>query len=107
MLRIINIEESQIEIDDNIIISNLRRLLNQTYKLLPSREEKLDWESPLKTIIEEFSGMYRILNNNILFTLLCKLEGLFNYTKEDDFSEFRRIIFECLNLIDCLRKEFD
>ena len=32
---------------------NLKRLTNQIYKLLPSREEGLDWQLPLDTIIEE------------------------------------------------------
>ena len=36
---------------------NLKRLTNQIYKLLPSREEGLDWQFPLDTIIEELSGM--------------------------------------------------
>ena len=107
MIKVINVEQSTIEIDTTVISNNLKRLLNQTYKLLPSREEKLDWESPLKTIIEEFAGMYRILDSNILFTLLCKLEGLFNFKEEKDFSDFRRIIFECLNLISILKKEYE
>lgn len=107
MIKNICIGQSEIEIDSSIINLNLKRLLNQTYKLLPSREEKLDWESPLNTIIEEFAGMYRILDNNTLFSLLCKLEGLFYYKEEKDFNEFRRTIFECLNLISALKGEFE
>ena len=30
------------EIDNQLILDNLKRLVNQTYKLLPSREENLD-----------------------------------------------------------------
>ena len=30
------------EIDNQLILKNLERLINQTYKLLPSREEGLD-----------------------------------------------------------------
>lgn len=88
-------------IDGEAIKINLKRLANQIYKLLPSREEGLDWEKPLSTIIEEFSGMSMLLleGHKILFSLLCKLEGLFTLTKEDDFMAFRKTIFECLNLV--------
>ena len=84
---------------------NLKRLTNQIYKLLPSREEGLDWQLPLDTIIEELSGMSRILidQQTALFSLLCKLEGLFILVQEEDFSLYRRIIFECLGLMDNIK----
>ena len=51
--------------------------------------------------MEELAGMDRLLidQHEILFPLLCKLEGLFTLTEENDFFEYRRTIFECLNLI--------
>lgn len=84
---------------------NIKRLTNQIYKLLPSREENLEWEIPLSTVIEELSGMDRLLTDkhDTLFSLLCKLEGLKFLTKKEDFSLFRRTIFECLNLISGLK----
>ena len=90
-----------IDIDVNAIKTNLKRLTNQIYKLLPTWEEGLDWHKPLITIIEEFSGMDKIFldHHDILFKLLCKLEGLYIFTNEDDFFDFRRTIFECLSLI--------
>lgn len=93
-----------IEIKDSSIRFNLKRLTNQIYKLLPSREEGLDWEKPLSTIIEELSGMDRLFigQHDILFPLLCKLEGLFILTKEEDFLLYRRTIFECLSLMNNL-----
>lgn len=89
------------EITDQAITINLRRLTNQIYKLLPTREEALDWQKPLLTILEELSGMSRLFlhNQDIFFSLLCKLEGLFTLTKRDDFMFFRKTIFECLNLV--------
>ena len=88
-------------IDDGAVETNLNRLINQIYKLLPNREEGVDWEKPLSTIIEEFSGMDRLLLNHhkILFSLLCKLEGLYTLTDETDFQSYRRTIFECLSLV--------
>lgn len=93
-------------IENEAIVVNLKRITNQVYKLLPSREEGADWEKPLSTLIEEIAGMDRVLigQHEILFSLLCKLEGLFILTKEDDFFLFRRTIFECLSLINDLTK---
>ena len=88
-------------IDNAAITTNLKRLTNQIYKLLPHWEEAIDWRKPLTTIIEEFAGMDRLFldHHDILFALLCKLEGLFSLTKEDNFMAYRSIIFECLGLI--------
>lgn len=93
-------------IENEAIVVNLKKITNQVYKLLPSREEGADWEKPLSTLIEEIAGMDRVLigQHEILFPLLCKLEGLFILTKEDDFFLFRRTIFECLSLINDLTK---
>ena len=80
---------------------NLKRLTNQIYKLLPSREEGLDWQLPLDTIIEELSGMNILMEEyqTILFSLLCKLKGLTILTDNKDFSLYRRTISECLRLM--------
>ena len=95
------------EIDNQAIYENLHRLINQIYKLLPSREEQVDWQKPLETIIEEVSGMSRLLPNchNILFLLLCKLEGLTQLTQDNQFLLYRRTIFECLGLIGELQQQ--
>lgn len=94
-------------IDNNAISINLNRLTNQIYKLLPIREEGGDWQKPLTTILEELSGMDRLLFDQhiILFPLICKLEGLFILTEKNDFLSYRGIIFECLNLLTELNKK--
>ena len=97
-----------IEIDNIIIHNRLQNLINQTYKLLPNREQGTDWKKPLQTILEELTGMYRLMNcgySEIFFPLLNKLEGLYSLTHENDFSCYRRTIFECLGLLDELKKE--
>lgn len=93
------------EIDKSAIDKNLNRITNQIYKLLPSREEKTDWQKPLTTIIEELAGMDRLLfdQHDILFPLLCKLEGLFLLSEDKDFFLYRRTIFECLGLINNIK----
>lgn len=86
------------------VVYNLKRLTNQVYKLLPSREEGIDWQKPLGTIVEEFVGMNRVFNGQtpIYFSLICKLEGLFEFSKPEDFEQYRRTIFECLGMINSL-----
>ena len=95
------------DIANDAVVNSLKRLVNQTYKLLPSREEGVDWAAPLDTIIEELAGMARLFLNQhhkIFFPLICKLEGLYDLTEEADFLLFRRIIFECLSLLSQLIK---
>lgn len=99
--------ETGADIRKEAIAANLKRIVNQTYKLLPNREENVDWKTPLTTIIEELSGMDRLLINhhNNLFMLLCKLEGLFILEGENDFFLYRRTIFECLNILQELKDD--
>lgn len=100
--------KNNIEIEIAAVCANIKKLTNQIYKLLPNREENIDWQTPLSTIIEELGGMSRLLeNHNILFTLLCKLEGLYTLTEENDFFLYRRTIFECLNLLSTLKGEIE
>ena len=97
-----------IDIDKDAIYASIKKLTNQIYKLLPNREEDIDWQTPLSTVIEELGGMSRLLENHeILFTLLCKLEGLYIYTEEEDFSKYRRTIFECLNILSSIKNEVE
>lgn len=90
-----------LEIDKKAVEASLNRIINQIYKLLPDREEGIDWKAPLETIIIELSGMDRLLvdQHAAFFPLLCKLEGLFELDEEKDFFSYRRTIFEALNLM--------
>lgn len=90
-----------LEVNKNAFEFNLKRNINLIYKLLPMREEGADWTKPLETIIEELVGMNRLLVDlqPALFPIICKLEGLFSLTAEEDMPLFRRIIFECLSLL--------
>lgn len=93
-------------IENKVIEHNLKRLLNQIYKLLPTREEDQDWETPLSTIIEEIAGMSKLFidHHELFFQLLCKLEGLHDYQEAKDFMLFRRSIFEILRLMSRLEE---
>lgn len=97
-----------IEIEKEAIIKNLNRIINQIFKLLPSREEGGEWLVPLENLITELGGMSNLLEDHVsLFSLLCKLEALRDLTGEDDFLQFRKTIFECLNLCSEVKKCLD
>lgn len=101
------IKKYNAELENDSIQENLKRITNQIYKLLPLREENLDWVSPLNTIIIELAGMDKLLGSqhDTLFPLLCKLEGLRILNLPEDFLMFRRTVFECLSLCDKLKKD--
>ena len=93
---------------DNVVISNrVKRIINQTYKLLPMREEGRNWQKPLQTLIEELSGMKRLFldEDDLFFLILCKMEGLFSLNKIEDMPIYRRIIFQCLGLLNNLNQK--
>ena len=97
----------EVDIDNLTIHNRLQNLINQTYKLLPSREEGANWEKPLQTVLEELAGMQRLMNcgySEIFFPLLNKLEGLYSLVQDEDFLCYRRTIFECLGLMNELQK---
>lgn len=92
----------ELYVEKDIIISMLKKRLNLIYKLLPIREEKSDWGKLLSTIVEELSGLYIMFNSEELkynlFIIICKLKGLNSLAEPDDFFDYRRVIFEVLNL---------
>jgi hypothetical protein len=52
--------------------------------------------------------MQKLLNcgdSETYFALLNKLEGLHSLIKKEDFSIYRRTIFDCLNLMNVLKGE--
>ena len=94
------------DIKDEIVKKDIKRIINQVYKLLPMREENNEWEKPLKTIMVELSGMQRLFDGQqeVFLPLICKLEGLFTLTQAEEFQTYRRTIFECLGLLNNLYK---
>ena len=96
-----------IDIDNQIIQQRLQILINQTYKLLPEREQGSEWQKPLETIIIELQGLYSLMNHSyaiVFLTLFNKLEGLYSLTNDSDFLSYRKTIFDCLSLMNTLQK---
>ncbi len=91
-----------INFTEDIIKQDIKRIINQIYKLLPLREEGYDWRKPLQTILVQLSGMKRLFlgwQEQLFFVLLCKLEGMKGLVDEEDFTLYRRTVFECLSLL--------
>ena len=91
-------------VSEETVRKSIKRIVNLTYKLLPTREEGGDWKKPLETIIEELVGMNDLFldQQDKIFIIICKLQGIFNLTDKDDFQLYRRTIFECLSLLNGL-----
>ena len=98
-----------LEMNNTIIQKRINKIINQVYKLLPTREQGQNWEKPLQTLIEELSGMERLLNieDDLFFLILCKMEGLFSLKDDVDMSLYRRTIFQCLTLLNNLSKNVE
>ena len=88
-----------IEINSEDVQNIIKRIINQVYRLLPTREEEGDWIKPLETILEELYGMDRVIigHHQIFFTILGN-------NADKDFSLYRRTIFEVLSLLNNLKE---
>ena len=87
-----NLEFQQID-----IATNVRRLTNQLWKLIPMREHEEDWPKQLDTVILEIAGMNEIFISPQLLQLLSKLEGL--RIQDTNFELYRKTIFESISLL--------
>lgn len=89
------------------ILSSIDKIVNKTFRLLPAREEGEDWEKPLETLLLElvgFSSLYP--NSELLFSIICKMQGLKESGSEIEFMMYRRTIFELCGLLNKLKQEF-
>lgn len=97
-----------IEIDKSAVLSNINRITNLIFKILPIREEGGDWRAPLQTVVLELTGAKELLQYQVdLFPLICKLEVLKQLDGEDDFLDFRKTIFECLGIMGKIKSCLD
>ena len=98
------VSKYKIILSNNLIYNQLEQLQNKIFKLLPQREEGVDWVSPLNGITEELTGLIKLSAEELLphlFLLLCKLEGL----EGSDFFTFRKAILDSLNLISKIKED--
>lgn len=86
-----------INIPEEDVNKNVRRLTNQLWKLIPMREHEEDWQKQLDTVILEIAGLNEIFMGSAFLQTLSKLEAL--RIKETNFELYRKTIFECISLI--------
>lgn len=88
-----------IAISSDAISSNINRLTNQLWKLIPMRENGENWIGQLKTLIVELSGLNELSSdsNEKFLILLSKLKGL--EVEDTDFQIYRKTVFECISLL--------
>ena len=84
-------------IDNSLINTNINRLTNQIWKLIPLKENAEDWLSQLNTVIIELTGLGEIFNDSQYLILLSKLEGLKG--TEMEFPIYRKTVFEAITLL--------
>ena len=94
-----------ISLEQQAIANNLKRIINQTYKLLPLREQEKDWQKPLETLIVQLAGMAELIENQdeLFFSILCKMKGLALLVNNQDMALYRRTVLELLSLLGLLK----
>ena len=94
----------QFEFSAEVINKNITRLTNQLWKLIPMRENEENWEKQLNIVTIEIAGLNRIfLQTPQFLQMLSKLEGI-SEIRDLDFSDYRRTVFEIINLLQELKK---
>ena len=88
-------EYKDITIADHVVAKDLRRLINQIWKLLPMRENDEDWQKQLDNVLIELRGLHIMFGDQLDFLiLLSKLEGLY---EAKNFMTYRMVIFSVIS----------
>lgn len=94
-----------VEFNNDIVIRDLRRLINQIWKLLPMREKNEDWQRQKENVLIELRGLGKMFGDELNFLIIISiLEGLAN---ETDFMVFRSEIFNLISMMTELTKIID
>lgn len=89
----------------NIIHTDVQRLVNQIWKLLPMKENDENWEAQLSSVLVELYGLHRIFGDQLNFLILItKLEGLKDV---DNFITYRTTVFSAISLLTLLSKDLN
>ena len=85
-------------VDIEGVQTNIKRLTNQLWKLIPMRENEEDWKKQLDTVVLEITGINEIfMIDAVLLQLLSKLEGLREV--DTSFELYRKTVFEAISLL--------
>lgn len=85
------------------IQTDINRLTNQLWKLIPMRENGEDWIGQLDSVLLELSGLEDIysIEDEKFIILLSKLNGL--RKMDTEFLIYRKTVFKCISLLRELR----
>ena len=85
------------EWNTELVQTDLRRLVNQIWKLLPMRENEENWQKQLNTVLNELHGLHKLFGDQLNFLiLLSKLEGL---PQVENFMAYRLVVFSSISLL--------
>ena len=86
-------------IPDAVLTSDINRLTNQLWKLIPMRENEEDWLNHLNCLIMELAGLNKLCSSadEKFLILLSKLKGL--QIEDTTFQVYRKTVFECISLL--------
>ena len=85
------------EFVDSLVAKDLRRLVNQIWKMLPMRENNEDWQKQLDSVLIELRGLHVMFGDQLNFLILISsLEGM---REVDDFIAFRSAVFNAISLM--------
>lgn len=88
-----------INISESCVRSDINRLTNQLWKLIPMKENEENWLEQLNTVLVEIRGLSEIFASNDKFLiLLSKLEGL-RVSEDLGFPVYRKTVFESISLL--------
>ena len=82
-----------------VVTSDVNRLTNQLWKLIPMRENQENWLNHLDSLIIELAGLNELSSNTDekFLILLSKLKGL--KIEDTTFQVYRKTVFECISLL--------
>ena len=99
------IDKYFINFSKEVVLTDITRLTNQLWKLIPMRENEEDWQRQLNTVIIEIAGLGEIFYTTPQFLqLLSKLEGLNKI--DNTFESYRKTVFESISLLQEIKKCF-
>ena len=82
---------------NSLVTKDLRRLINQIWKLLPMRENEEDWRQQLESVLVELRGLHKMFGDQLDFLiLLSKLEGLY---EERSYLVYRSSVFSAISIL--------
>ena len=94
-----------IKFRNSTVVQDLRRLINQIWKLLPMRENEEDWQKQLDSVLIELRGLHAMFGDQLDFLILIsKLEGLHVTV---NFISYRVTVFSAISLLTELTNSID